>query len=156
MSDNSWSFRPPLVAYSMTIPYKMNDTIIPKKENASHLQYTRPWSGVNCSASPLEPAIAARAQWRLRRWRQRTAALSGARVGTRRHASAQVGRELQWPRRRELGFSAPGAGDLLICNSSIAAELLLLRVLHDAPPARANRQLFGPSRLLVILVSYGR
>ena len=59
MSDSSWSFLPPLVAYSMTIPYKMNDTMMPKKEKASHLQYTNPWSGVNCSASPLEPAIAA-------------------------------------------------------------------------------------------------
>jgi len=34
-------------------------------------------------------------------------ALSGAQALARRHASAPVGRELlQWPRRRELGFSA--------------------------------------------------
>ena len=139
MSDNSWSFRPPLVAYSMTIPYRINDTMMPKKENASHLQYTRPWSGVNCSASPLD-AIAARAQWQLRRWRQRTAALSGA----RRHASAQVGRELlQWPRRRELGFSAPAP---VICELAIRRSLLnrcccVSCTLH--PQRSQNRQLLA-------------
>ena len=77
----------------------MNDTIIPKKENASHRQYTRPWSGVNCSASPLEPAIAAgvaRAAaalaLRVRRGGDGvSAALSGALcVGTRRPRLLQL------------------------------------------------------------------
>ena len=135
MSDNSWSFRPPDVAYSMTIPYKMNDTMMPKKEKASHLQYTNPWSGVSCSASPLEPAIAARARARsVGGVSARACAYRGARSARAQRrrrkwrcqaqasrASARVGRALlqQWPRRRVLGFSAPGY--CAVANSSIAA-----------------------------------
>ena len=62
-----------------------------------------------------------------------SAALSGAglpRVGRAAAVASSAGAR----------FQCTGDGDLFCCNSSIAAESLL-RKLHDAPPARTNRQL---------------
>ena len=132
----------------MTMPYRMNDTMMPKKEKASHLQYTNPWSGVSCSASPLEPAIAAGVAGAQRRRRKRrcqaqTSARRHASGLARRHASAAL---LQWPRRRVLGYSAPG--DCAVANSSIAAMNRCFACARSTASLRLgkNRQLFEATR----------